>query len=207
METSSTPEAIRLEELWSGDFGDGYVERNAGAGDARGPFWASLLDRYPARRILEVGCNVGANLQHLVGEDRDIWGVDVNRTAIAQLHDRLPEVGGGWGTARDLPFRDRRFDLVFTVAVLIHQPEDALALAMAELVRCSRHWVLAIEYVADATTVVDYRGQTDAFFKRDYGRIFTSLFPDAHIVQQGELSKADGFDDGLGYWVVDVSSI
>jgi pseudaminic acid biosynthesis-associated methylase len=202
MTNQDASEAARLEELWSGDFGDQYVERNAAAGEARAPFWSDFLQRFPARRALEVGCNVGANLRHLDAVV-DAWGVDVNRRSLELLHERLPRVNAGWATARDLPFRDGWFDLTFTVAVLIHQPEDTLALAMAELVRCSRRWVLAVEYTATDVTVVDYRGQRDAFFKRDYGARFRSLFPELIVREEGELTKAQGFDDGLGYWVLE----
>lgn len=198
--SDSTSEAARLEQLWGGDFGDQYVERNHEAGQARAGFWASLLDEFPARRVLEVGCNVGANLQHLASH-AEAWGVDVNRRSLELLHQRQPSVNAGFGIARDLPFRDGWFDLTFTVAVLIHQPEDALGLAMAELVRCSRRWILAIEYTAADPTVVEYRGQRDAFFKRDYGQRFASLFPELSMVRTGELTKPEGFDDGLGYWV------
>lgn len=33
----------RLEALWSGEFGDSYVERNRAAGDGRGAFWRATL--------------------------------------------------------------------------------------------------------------------------------------------------------------------
>ncbi|MEY2478469.1 MAG: hypothetical protein QOG87_3784 [Actinomycetota bacterium] len=198
-----TSEAARLEELWQGDFGRQYVERNRSAGGDRGPFWRGLAKRLSPHSVLEVGCNVGANLQHLdaIPEVEDLWGVDVNRESLAELHARLPQVSAGWAVARSLPFRDGWFDLVFTVAVLIHVPEDALPLAMGELVRCSRRHVLCVEYRADETVEVDYRGQHRAFFKRDYGTVLAGLFPELTLLEEGDVSKADGFDDGLGYWL------
>ena len=201
---SGASEAARLEELWQGDFGRQYVERNRRAGASRGPFWSGLVNRLSPGRVLEVGCNVGANLQHLVvapGVD-DVWGVDVNRESLAELRARLPQVSAGWAVARNLPFRDGWFDLVLTVAVLIHVPEDALPLAMQELVRCSARHVLCMEYRADKTEEVEYRGQRRAFFKRDYGSILAGLFPELTLVEEGDIGKADGFDDGLGYWLL-----
>lgn len=195
-------EAARLEDLWAGDFGGQYVERNRAAGGDRGPYWRGLVDRLSPSSALEVGCNVGANLQHLVAAGLDdVWGVDVNRASLTELHQRLPGVSAGWAVARSLPFRDGWFDLVFTVAVLIHVPEDALPLAMGELVRCSRRHVLCIEYLADETVEVDYRGQVGAFFKRDYGAVLRGLFPELTLLDEGQVGKSDGFDDGLGYWL------
>src|SRR5262245_24141059 len=76
---ASRSESRRLEELWSGEFGDAYVERNRAAGAARGPFWEAMLEELPARRVLEVGCNVGANLGWLARllPHQEVYGVDV----------------------------------------------------------------------------------------------------------------------------------
>lgn len=201
--TTERAEASRLEDLWRGEFGDAYVERNVEAGGGRAAFWAEHFERFPATRVLEVGCNVGANLRHVATHvpPADVWGLDVNDKSLEVLRGQLPTVNSGWGVARDLPFRDGWFDLVFTVAVLIHQPEETLPLAMAEMVRCSRRYVCCIEYIADDTTVVDYRGQHRAFFKREYSRLFTEIYPDLSIVAAAPLTKDDGFDDGLGYYV------
>ena len=201
--TADEAEAVRLESLWRGDFGDAYVERNAAAGGGRATFWAKHFAGFPARRVLEVGCNVGANLRHVADHvpPGEVWGVDVNDKSLELLRTELPTVNSGWAVARELPFRDGWFDLVFTVAVLIHQPEETLPLAVAEMVRCSRRYVCCIEYVADDTTVVDYRGQHRAFFKRDYAEVVGALYPELALRHHGTASKADGFDDGMGYYV------
>ena len=46
----------------------------------RQAFWQSLLAEFPARRVLEVGCNVGANLRWIAESvaPRDVYGVDIN---------------------------------------------------------------------------------------------------------------------------------
>jgi hypothetical protein len=105
-----------------------------------------------------------------------------------------------WSPARELPFRDRLFDLVFTIGVLIHQPETTLPIVMAEIVRCSRRYVLCGEYYAEQTIEVPYRGATKALFKRDYGRIYRELFPELRLLKQGFLSRNEGWDD-VTYWV------
>src|SRR4051812_38662288 len=98
-------EAERLEALWSGDFGNDYVERNLRAYDERGPFWTSLLATMRPSSVLEVGSNVGGNLQWVAEavERQHVVGVDVNRKALQELEERLPGVRGALGSARDLP--------------------------------------------------------------------------------------------------------
>ncbi len=199
---STTAEALRLEQLWSGEFGDAYVDRNREAWRKREPFWRDVLAEFPAERVLEVGCNLGANL-HWVAErvkPENVFGIDVNLKALEEIRRRLPGVNAVAAAARELPFRDRWFDLTFTMGVLIHQPDATLPLVMAEVVRCSRRWVLCGEYFAEGTVEVPYRGQSGALFKRDYGRLYQELFPELRLRKSGFLGRDDGWDD-VTYWV------
>lgn len=119
----------------------------------------------------------------------------MNEKALAILATRVPGVNAVWSPARELPFRDRWFDLVFTMGVLIHQPEAILPLVMAEMVRCSRRWVLCVEYHAEETVEVPYRGQEGALFKRNYRRLFLELFPELTLRSEGFLGREEGWDD------------
>jgi spore coat polysaccharide biosynthesis protein SpsF len=201
-EKSPTTEAKRLEALWSGKFGDAYVERNRQAGNVRGPFWEMILREFPSRSVLEVGCNLGANLTWLAKAlpPERVYGVDVNAAALRELRHHVPDINALLVPARSLPFRDAWFDLTFTMGVLIHQPEQTLPLVMAEIHRCARRWILCGEYFAEATVEVPYRGELGALFKRDYGRIYQELFPDLQLRKQGFLGKDQGWDD-ITYWI------
>lgn len=196
------PEASRLERLWADEFGDDYVQRNREAGEGRDAFWRELLAERSVGSVLEIGCNVGANLRWIDGlvPSRVVWGIDINESALQTIRQRLPGINAVWSPARELPFRDRTFDLVFTAGVLIHQPEVTLPLVMAEAVRCSRRYVLALEYFANEVTEVPYRGQEGALFKRDYGRLYRELFPDLRLEQTGELGHQEGWDD-VTWWL------
>jgi spore coat polysaccharide biosynthesis protein SpsF len=200
-------EAARLEQLWAGTFGDAYVERNRAAGEQRGPFWQSILAEFPVRRVLEVGCNIGANLRWIAAQlpANLVYGVDVNSSALAELRSCLPAVNALWSPARELPFRDQWFDMVFTTGVLIHQPESTLPLVMAEIVRCSRRYILCGEYYAEQAVEVPYREQHGALFKRDYGQIYQELFPDLLLRRQGFLGRGEGWDD-ITYWLFEKPS-
>ncbi|MCU1448124.1 MAG: Methyltransferase type 11 [Acidimicrobiales bacterium] len=194
--TDSPSAGDRLERLWAGGFGDAYVERNAPALEVRGRFWQRLLDRFPTRSVLEVGVAHGANLRLLskLVTPHDVWGVDINETALAALRTNVPDVNAVWGVARALPFRDRLFDLVFTVGLLIHIPDSTLPLVMGEIVRCSERWIFCGEYHAEDPAEVEYRGQTGVLFKRDYGRLYRELFPELTLREEGYLTAEEGFD-------------
>ncbi len=198
----NTPEALRLEQLWSGDFGDEYVDRNRDAWKKRESFWSGILSEFPVERALEVGCNLGANLQWIAAKCRpeNVFGVDVNLKALTTLRQRVPGVNALYSPGRELPLRDRWFDLTFTMGVLIHQPEATLPLVMAEVVRCSRRYVLCGEYFSETTVEVPYRQQTGALFKRNYGKLYQDLFPELTLRKTGFLGQAEGWDD-VTYWL------
>ena len=100
MSGDAPSDAKRLEALWGGQFGDAYVERNQAAADSRAPFWRELLQELRLERVLEVGCNLGANLTWLVESvpETGVYGIDVNMKALTQLRQRLP-VNALWSTS------------------------------------------------------------------------------------------------------------
>jgi pseudaminic acid biosynthesis-associated methylase len=196
-------EAQRLESLWAGEFGNEYVERNLEAYSRRGEFWLPLMDELQPESVLELGCNVGGNLQWISQrvEPSRIMGVDVNGKALRLLEERVPGVRAVHAPARDLPVADRAVDFVFTMGVLIHQPEETLEKVMSEMVRASRRYVFCGEYFDTETVEVHYRGHEGALFRRDYGRIFEELFPhELTLLRQGYLSPEDGWDR-VTWWV------
>jgi len=195
-------ESERLELLWRGEFGNAYVDRNRNVGTERKAFWKSILASILVERVLEVGCNVGGNLRWIAQlvSPGGAFGIDVNAKALTRLAASEPRVGAVRARARELPFRDREFDLTFTMGVLIHVPPDDLPRVMAEILRCSRRYILCGEYHAVEPTEVRYRGRSRALFKRDFGTLYESLFPEIRLRKRGFLSRAEGWDD-VTYWV------
>lgn len=195
-------EAKRLEALWSGEFGNAYIERNKNGFNGRGIFWKAFLSRVKPKSVMEVGCNIGGNLRWIASilPPRAVTGIDINDAALRELVRSVPGVNAIQAPARDIPFKDGSFELVFTSGVLIHQPESSLKQVMSEVVRCSRRYVLALEYFAPKTEEVFYRGEKGALFKRDYGALYKKAFPGLKLVQKGELHRNEGWDE-VTYWL------
>ncbi len=198
-----TTEQARLEELWSGDFGDAYVDRNAEAERGRERFWRELLEGIEPASALEVGCNVGGNLRWVAESVPSVTGVDVNEKALERLAERVPGATGVLASGTGLPFEDGDFDLVFTMGVLIHQSTEELPAMMSEVVRCSSRWVLCGEYYSEQDVEVPYRGHRGALFKRDYGRLYAEAHPELHQVDQGFLPASEGTWDDVTWWLFD----
>ena len=107
--TNTSGQAGRLEALWAGEFGNEYVDRNLTAYDRRGEFWLPLLDELQPQSVLEVGCNVGGNLQWITQrvDPSRVTGVDVNAKALRLLDQRVPGVRAVHSPARELPASPR----------------------------------------------------------------------------------------------------
>jgi pseudaminic acid biosynthesis-associated methylase len=189
-------EAVRLEDLWSGEFGEAYIARNRVLDERRAAFWSGLLERHPIASVLEVGCGQGGNLVPIsrLLEPPAVWGVDVNETALAVARGHAPGIHTVQGAARQLPVPDGFVDLAFTVGVLIHQPDASLPDVLAEIVRASRRFVLWAEYHAPQSEEVPYHGVAGSLFRRDYGAIYREQFPEFIVREEGYLAPEDGFD-------------
>jgi pseudaminic acid biosynthesis-associated methylase len=184
-------------DAWRGDFGKEYTERNCVDWHIRLPAFREIVNGLSLSRVLEVGCNRGHNLvalREIIGPDAELIGIEPNaqaRQAAAAWADRISVLQG---TIYDLPFKDGFFDLTFTCGVLIHIDLPNLANALRELYRCSRRYVLAIEYYAEQETVIPYRGHNDLLWKRDFLHHYRDLFPDLVQVRGGYLEAKEGFD-------------
>ena len=197
-------------ETWRGRFGNAYVDRNAVTPEriqtythAFAAIWRRLAVD-PPTSILECGCNVGLSLRALRNlTDAALSAIEPNEKAreVAAQANVTPESNLHDGSVQDLPFNDLSFDLVFTSGVLIHVAPEDLNLALDELARVSKKYVLLIEYFARELEPIPYRGQDDMLWKADYGRLFISRHPSWAPVDAGFFwEPTTGFDDS-NWWL------
>jgi pseudaminic acid biosynthesis-associated methylase len=182
--------------LWRSEFGRDYTDRNDVEKPERVETWRRLLEGIAPMRAVEVGCNIGWNLEYLrrLGV-RELFAVEPQTYAVERARARAPELGVLLGTAFDLPFKDGFADLVFTSGVLIHIAPADIPTAMAEMYRVSRRWIVAIEYDAPTEQAIKYRGTNDSLWKRDHGGIWKSQYPSLQLLKRIELGASDGYDD------------
>lgn len=124
-------------------------------------------------RILELGCNVGRNLEALRAAGYGaLEGVEISQPALdllAKTHPELAEAatlrcGTIEATLPQLPAD--HFDLVYTMAVLEHVHPDSADEVFEQMVRVAKRHVFTIEDEACASW---------RHFPRDYGEIFAKL--------------------------------
>ncbi len=182
--------------LWVSEFGAEYTDRNNVELPGRMRAWADMMEGVEARRILEVGCNVGWNLTYLsrLG-DYELVGIEPQDYALQKARRRAHGFTAVQGNAFDIPFDDGAFDLVFTSGVLIHVHGDDLDRAMAEIYRTSRRYILYIEYDDDTEVEVPYRDRGEALWRRNHRAHWLRNFPQLRLLRSGSWGKEHDHDD------------
>ncbi|MBI4559558.1 MAG: methyltransferase domain-containing protein [Candidatus Hydrogenedentes bacterium] len=185
-------------DYWRGEFGREYTDRNPQSVEAMDALYLNqfgltrtdlnrefLGDLDPASRILELGANVGVQLQALRTMGFGcVYGVELQDYAIRRAHEQFGPLALAEATGLDLPFADAVFDVVFTSGVLIHIHPDRIGEVLAEIHRTTRRYIWGWEYYADNYAPVSYRGRRDLLWKGNFTRMYLERFSDLELVKQ-----------------------
>ena len=191
--------------IWAQEFGNEYTRRNAQSDiEGRAEIWRVLLPRH-VESILEVGANVGHNLEAISQfSQADLYAVEPNQMAREGLYSTLDWLPRGHireDYADKLSFEDSQVDLAFTCGVLIHIAPDKLMASMKEIHRVSRRYIICAEYFAPSEEMVPYRGVNDALWRRDYGSLYLDNFSDLHCISNFFAWKRMTAFDNITFWV------
>jgi SAM-dependent methyltransferase len=123
-------------------------------------------------RILEIGCNVGRNLNCLFKNGYyNLTGIEINEKAVQLLKQAYPEMAAESqvivAPVEEVirQFGDGEFDLVFTLATLMHIHPSSEWI-FREIVRITKMYVVTIENESDGS----WRA-----FPRNYKTVFERL--------------------------------
>jgi SAM-dependent methyltransferase len=97
-------------------------------------------DKYRGKKVLEVGCGMGAMTMNWARAGAQVTAIDLTPTAVEQTQRRL-EIFGlkadvRQADGRKLPFENGEFDYVYSWGVLHHSPD--LDQSIAELMRVAK---------------------------------------------------------------------
>jgi pseudaminic acid biosynthesis-associated methylase len=186
---------------WAGEFGRSYVDRNTMTSDELDRMYtnnfgisrASLNDEFLSSlnisTILEVGCNMGLQLELLRNRGYShLYGLDISSYALGLLIRRIEQIRLVRSSALYIPFRNESFDLVFTSGVLIHVHPNNLSTAIDEIYRCSKRYIWCFEYYHESETEVEYRNKKGLLWKNNFLKIFTRKFPDLLVLRARKLN-------------------
>ena len=138
----------------------------------RSQFLLGIISAYASQaKILEIGCNVGRNLNCLYNSGyQNLTGIEISKNAIEELAKQFPQLIENCniinGSIEDqiINFNSNGFDIVFTMAVLVHvHPESEWI--FKEMVNITGKYLIVIE---------DEVRTTWRHFSRKYKEIFES---------------------------------
>ncbi len=193
--------------FWKEKYSKEYIARNSNYQLDNGvKCWAKMLERAEdVGSLLECGSNIGKNIgilnhvlpsasKSIIEISPDAYGIVTSRYQIDQSFN---------GPIIESSFGNEQFDLVFTMGVLIHIHPDDLLANMQKMFDYSSRYILMGEYFNRTPVMIEYHGENDKLFKRDFGKLFIENFP-VNLVDYGflwgHLYDSAGFDD-ITYWL------
>lgn len=194
-------------DLWKGQFGDDYIERNKITDDNlnnRISFWEGMIvnvnnmtNNVP-KSFYEHGTGVGGNMLALdrlyqkYNETVELRGYEPNEKALKVLNaqglrDYKPAVDSD------------RVHFAFSCGVLIHVNPDNQLAEMKKIYEKSTRYIGCMEYFSKDVREVNYHGE-QAMWTRDYGSLWLDNFPVRALCCVFAWKRLSGLDDLTG-WV------
>ena len=144
-----------------------YIE-----GIERSAYLSTLIKKYLSKKskILEIGCNVGRNLNYLYEKNyNNLNGIEINENAIKLMRKTYPELYKNShihiGATENLigKFKTDSFDLIYTMAVLEHIHWDS-EFIFESIKKISSKYIITIED--------EFTSWSDRHFPRNYQKVF-----------------------------------
>ncbi len=155
------------EKFWIGNFGNSYTRRNTKDLKSRVFHFKKILKLTKGiKSVFEIGTNRGLNLDAIkkIRPKINTYGVEINKYAYLEAkkkHDVLQE------SIFNLKNK-KKYDLVFTRAVLIHINPKKLPNVYEAIYKLSKKYVLIDEFFNPSPVSLKYRGYRNKLFKRDF---------------------------------------
>ena len=150
-----------------------------------------------ASQVLEVGCGTGNYIREI---ERALscacWGLDPSMGMIIKAREMPSKIRYIQGKAEDPAFKDRSFDLVFSVDVVHHVADKKKAFNQAFRILKSGGWICT---VTDSEWIIRHRRPLTAYFP-ETEKVELQRYPP--ISDLAAWMVACGFDD-IAAWTVE----
>ena len=183
------------EAFWAGEFGTGYIERNQGKAllAANLSFFSKVFKQVgKPDSILEFGANIGMNLKalKLLFPEVNLSGIEINKEAANELAKVIPLEDVFNGSILEYN-AVAKFQISLIKGVLIHINPEVLPLVYKKLYDSSSKYILIAEYYNPSPVTINYRGNSDRLFKRDFAGEMLETYSDLKLIDYGFCYKRD----------------
>jgi pseudaminic acid biosynthesis-associated methylase len=194
------------EKFWSEQYSDDYIKKNSKFNIDLGlEGWNKMLAKTKnIKNLLECGCNIGRNINllEIILPEVEKSVIEISSQALEIAKKKYKIKNSFNGPIINAQF-DEKFDLVFTMGVLIHIHPNDLIKNMSRIYDFSTNYILIGEYFNRTPISIKYQGEDDRLFKNDFGKIFQTNF-NLKIVDYGflwgHIYDTAGFDD-FTWWL------
>lgn len=198
-------EITEQEKFWKGEFGDSYTLRNQGDSIVQSnKAMFSKIFKQPVDSLIEMGANIGLNLQalQLLFPDINLAAVEINPIAA----DKLREQGFEVCQTSILDFEHTKlYEVALSKGVLIHINPKLLPKVYEKLYHASSRYICLAEYYSPHPVEINYRGHESRLFKRDFAGEMLDQFEDLTLVDYGFVYHRDGVNpqDDLTWFLME----
>ena len=177
------------ENFWAGEFGNNYIKRNMSKqllASNINFFSNSLKNTYKIKDCIEFGSNIGMNLKAIgsLYPNLNKYAIEINNKAIDYLKSIVKEENIFNQSILDFN-SDKKWDLVLIKGVLIHINPTKLDIVYEKLFSATRKYLLICEYYNPNPISLDYRGNADKLFKRDFAGEILSKYNNLQLLDYG----------------------
>lgn len=138
---------------------------------------------------IEFGSNIGLNLKALktLLPNLKCSAIEINHKAAEILrNDSFFDNGIEVLETSILEYDAKnKYDFVLIKGVLIHINPDELDNVYNKLYESSQRYICIAEYYNPSPVAINYRGNEDRLFKRDFAGEFMDRFPDCKLIDYG----------------------
>ena len=194
------------EIFWSEQYAEDYIKKNAEFDAILGvQAWEKILASTSGiTSLLECGCNIGRNIDSLerVLPSASKSIIEISKPAFEFVSRRQALAQKFNGSILESSL-EGSFDLVYTMGVLIHINPDELLANLQKAYNYSNKYLLFGEYFNRTPIMLDYQGEKNRLFKRDFGKLVIENFPVKLLdygFLWGHIYDAAGFDD-VTWWM------
>jgi SAM-dependent methyltransferase len=158
-----------------------------------------FFDRLPGITVLDLGCGVGRDTEHLTGRGAEVVAGDLSLRMLQRAHARCSRFTGVQLNLLELPFAVDSFDGVWACASILHVPREYHEQAFHEIYR-----VLARGGIAAISLK---RGEGEGWMnggRLSFPRWFSMRTPDAAAREMAGVGFASiqTLPSGRGDWFV-----
>ena len=148
------------------EFWDKYADENeARYNEEFAKFARDLATSLRCTSVLEIGCGTGIDLR-LFPEIFQIYGIDLNDSALDIAKGKILFANFKKGTITDLPFEDSSIDFVFTHQLLNYLDDDTLEKGVAEMYRVAGKYIMNCEKFEETEKQIDENQKFRNMYKR-----------------------------------------